>query len=180
MAFRSKRFAGGTRHRALKKRAVWINIPFGNVTFTETVGNQVLLVPEDWEASFTGLAIESATLRAVVGQLTFKQTAIGTAGGNYFWGLYLRGQTDTAVPVFTTAGMSENIWLRTGARATVTTVTDSLAGATNTWAVEDINIKVKRKLTSMVEICLCAQFGADAASPSGAIGGLLRFLVARD
>ena len=178
MAMRSRtRFSRG---RAPRKRAVWINIPFSNLVFTESVGNQVLLVPEDWEASFTGLAIESATLRAVVGQLTFKQTAVGTAGGNYFWGLYLRGQTDTAVPVFTVAGMSENIWLRTGARATVTTVTDSLAGGTNTWAVEDVAIKVKRKLTSAIEVCICAQFGADAASPSGSIGGLLRFLVARD
>ena len=39
--------------RRPRKRAIWVNIPFGGVAFTESVGNQVLLVPEDWEASFT-------------------------------------------------------------------------------------------------------------------------------
>ena len=41
--------------RVPRKRAVWVNIPFGSVAFSEVVGNQDLLVPEDWEASFTGL-----------------------------------------------------------------------------------------------------------------------------
>jgi len=177
MAFRSRtprRAVRGTR-----KRAVWINIPFGSVAFTETVGNQVLLTPEDWEASFTGLSIESATLRAVVGQLVFTQTVVGTTGGNFFWGIYIAGANETAVPVFTVSGMSEVVWLRTGARPTSSVLTDS-KGA-NTWgAVEPIEIKAKRKLTSAVQINICAQFGADAASPAGVIGGLLRFLVARD
>jgi len=171
---RGRRGSGGTR-----KRAVWVNIPFGNVAFTESVGNQVLLVPEDWEASFTGLSIESATLRAVVGQLVLQQTTVGTAGGNYFWGIYLAGANETAVPVFTTSGMSEVLWLRTGARSTSSVLTDS-KGA-NTWgAVEPIEIRAKRKLTSATQISICAQFGADAASPAGVIGGLLRFLIARD
>jgi len=175
----TRRFSRGRRGSAPRKRAVWINIPFGSVAFTETVGNQVLLVPEDWEASFTGLSIESATLRAVVGQLVFTQTVVGTVGGNFFWGMYMNGANETAVPVFTTSGMSEVIWLRTGARPTSSVLTDS-KGA-NTWgAVEPVDIKVKRKLTSAQQISICAQFGADAASPAGVIGGLLRFLVARD
>ena len=173
----TRRFSRG--RSSARKRAVWVNIPFGSVAFTETVGNQVLLVPEDWEASFTGLSIESATLRAVVGQLVFKQTVVGTNGGNYFWGIYMNGANETAVPVFTTSGMSEVIWLRTGSRPTSSAVTDSLAS--NTWqAVEPIDIKVKRKLNSSLQISICAQFGADAVSPAGTIGGLLRFLVARD
>jgi len=178
MAFRSRsRARPGAR--APRKRAVWINIPFGGVAFTESVGNQDLLFPEDWEASFTGLSIESATLRAVVGQLCFKQTVVGTVGGNFFWGLYMAGSNETAVPVFTTTGMSENQWLRTGCRPTATAITDSLAA--NTWqAVEPIEIKAKRKLTSATKISICAQFGADAVAPAGIIGGLLRFLVARD
>jgi len=169
-----------SRRRILtRKRAVWVNIPFGNVAFTETVGNQVLLVAEDWEASFTGLSNESATLRAVVGQVCFKQTAVGTDGGNFFWGIYLNGSNETAVPVFTVSGMSEVTWLRTGARCTSSAITDSLAS--NTWqATEPVNIMAKRKLTSSQQISICAQFGADAASPGGVIGGLLRFLIARD
>jgi len=168
-----------SRGRTPRKRAVWINIPFGSVAFTESVGNQVLLVPEDWEASFTGLSIESATLRAVVGQLIFQQTVVGTAGGNMFWGIYMAGANETAVPVFTTSGMSEVIWLRTGSRATAASVS-AAASAFAYSAVEEVDIKAKRKLTSASQISICAQFGADAASPAGVIGGLLRFLVARD
>ncbi len=165
--------------RRVRKHGIWVNIPFGNVAFTESVGNQVLLVPEDWEASFTGLSIEKASLRAVVGQLCFTQTVIGTTGGNFFWGLYMRGQTETAVPTFTTTGMSTNVWLRTGCRPTASVVTDS-KGA-NTWgAVEPIAIGVRRGLTSSIQICIAAQFGADAASPAGVIGGLLRFYIVRD
>jgi len=171
---RFSRGRGGPR-----KRAVWINIPFGAVAFTESVGNQVLLVPEDWEASFTGLSIESATLRAVVGQLVFQQTTVGTAGGNFFWGIYIAGANETAVPVFTTSGMSEVQWLRTGCRPTSSVLTDS-KGACTWGAVEPIEIKAKRKLTSATQISICAQFGADAASPGGVICGLFRFLVARD
>jgi len=178
MAFRSRSRSVRTV-RGARKRAVWINIPFASVAFTESVGNQVLLVPEDWEASFTGLSIESATLRAIVGQLVFTQTVVGTAGGTFFWGIYMAGANETAVPVFTTSGMSEVIWLRTGCRPTSSVLTDS-KGA-NTWgAVEPIDIKAKRKLTSASQISICAQFGSDAAAPAGVIGGLFRFLVARD
>jgi len=179
MATRSlTRFRG--RSRGPRKRAVWVNIPFSNVVFTESVGNQVLLVPEDWEASFTGLSIESATLRAVVGQLSIRQTAAGTAGNVCFWGLYLRGALETAVPVFTTTGMSTNQWLWTGCRGVSTTVTDGIQMSQIAVSSEAVNIKAKRKLTSATELCICAQFGADAATPAGTIGGLLRFLVARD
>jgi len=172
--FPTRRRAGGPR-----KRAVWINIPFGGVAFTESVGNQDLLFPEDWEASFTGLSIENAVLRAVVGQLVFKQNVVGTVGGNFFWGIYMAGANETAVPVFTTTGMSENVWLRTGCRPTASSITDSLAS--NTWqAVEPIEIGVKRRISSKDKISICAQFGSDAAAPAGIIGGLLRFLVARD
>jgi len=178
MASRSTtRFRRGVR--GARKRAVWINIPFAAVAYTESVGTQVLLVPEDWEASFTGLSIESATLRAVVGEICFKQTVVGTNGGMMFWGIYMASANETAVPVFTTSGMSEVIWLRTGARPTSSAITDSLAS--NTWqSVQPIDIKVKRKLTSASSLYICAQFGADAASPAGVLGGLLRFLVARD
>jgi len=166
-------------HRAPRKRAVWVNIPFGGVAFTESVGNQDLLLPEDWEASFTGLTQERAVLRAIQGQLVFQQTAVGTAGGNYFWGIYLAGANETAVPVFTTAGMSEVTWLWTGCRGASTSVTDSINA--HTWAAtEPVAITSKRKLDTRTKVSICAQFGADAATPAGIIGGLLRFLVARD
>jgi len=177
MAFRRTTRRGAPR--GLRKKAVWINIPFGAVAFTESVGNQVLLVPEDWEAQFTGLAIESCVLRAVVGELVFQQTTAGTAGGNYFWGMYIADANNTVVPTFTVAGMSENIWLRTGCRATASTVTDS-KGACTWGATQPIEVAAKRRLTSRDSISICAQFGADAASPAGVINGLLRFLVARD
>ena len=74
------RFRTRTRRVVARKRAIWVNIPFGSVPYTESSGNQLLLVPEDWEASFTGLTQKSASLRAIVGEITLQPTA-GTAGG---------------------------------------------------------------------------------------------------
>jgi len=175
MAFRRapRRAARGAR-----KRAIWVNIPFGGVAFTETVGRQLLLVPEDWEATFTGLANEHAVLRAVVGEVVFYQTTVGTAGGNFFWGIYLAG-IDKAVPVFTTTGMSDVSWLRTGARATGSSVSASALQSSHLLS-QSIDIKAKRKLDTNSQISICAQYGADAASPAGVMSGILRFLVARD
>jgi len=164
--------------RAPRKRAVWVNIPFGNVAFTESVGNQLLLVPEDWEASFTGLTNEHAVLRAVVGEVCFMQTAVGTAGGNWFWGIYVAGIGKSA-PVFTTTGMSDVSWLRTGARSTASAVTGTLNQMGDLFSAP-INIKAKRKLDTNTQISMCAQFASDAASPAGFFSGILRFLIARD
>jgi len=173
---RSFRFA---RSASTRKRAVWINIPFGGVAFTESVGNQDLLVPEDWEASFTGLTQERAVLRAIVGELCIQQTVVGTAGGNMFWGIYMAGANETAVPVFTTSGMSEVVWLTTGARAASASVTASVLQSTQL-GIQPVSVKAKRKLDTRTKISICAQYGADAASPAGVLSGLLRFLVARD
>lgn len=162
-----------------RKKAVWVNIPFGGVAYSEVLGNQVLLVPEDWEASFTGLTIEQATLRAVVGQIVLAQSAAGTIGTPLFWGIYINGANETAVPAFTTSGMSEVDWLRTGCRATASSVSSSVT-TTTFMGTEDIAIKAKRKLRSRDQISICAQFGADAASPAGVLSGILRFLIARD
>jgi len=167
------------RAPATRKRAVWVNIPFGGVAFTESVGNQDLLLPEDWEASFTGLTQERAVLRAVVGELNIVQTTAGTAGGNFFWGIYMAGANETAVPVFTTTGMSEVIWLRTGSRPTSNSATQALS-LTSLDNAQAIDVKAKRKLDTRTKISICAQFGADAATPAGVMGGILRFLVARD
>jgi len=168
-----------TIRKAPRKRAVWVNIPFGSVAFSEAVGNQDLLVPEDWEASFTGLTQERAVLRAIVGEIVWKQTTVGTAGGNGFWGIYMAGANETAVPVFTTSGMSEVTWLWTGSRPTSSSVTDSI-NATLVNSTQAIHITAKRKLDTRTKIAICAQYGADAAAPAGTLGGILRFLVARD
>ena len=168
----------GIGWRRPRKRAVWVNIPFGGVNFSESVGSQLLLVPEDWEASFTGLTNEHAVLRAVVGEVCFAQTVAGTAGGNLFWGIYLAG-IDKTVPVFTTTGMSDVSWLRTGVRQTSSSVTATLV-ATLDLGVTKIAIKAKRKLDTNSQITICAQYGADAAAPAGVMSGLLRFLIARD
>jgi len=157
---------------------VWVNIPFGAVNFTEVAGRQLLLVPEDWEASFTGLTNEHAVLRAVVGEVVFMPTTAGTAGGNFFWGIYLAG-IDKAVPSFTTTGMSDVSWLRVGARGTADSVTANSSKGT-AWFGAPIDIKSKRKLDTNSQISIVAQYGADAASPAGIMSGILRFLVARD
>ena len=44
----------------------------------------------------------------------------------------------------------------------------------------EVNIKSKRKLTSKTAIYIGGQVGVDAASPAFTVGGILRFLVARD
>ena len=97
--------------RVPRKRAVWVNIPFGSVAFSEVVGNQDLLVPEDWEASFTGLTPRARGFARDRRGDRLEQTTVGTAGGNGFWGIYMAGANETAVPVFTTSGMSEVTWL---------------------------------------------------------------------
>jgi len=166
------------RRAGTRKRAVWVNIPFGGVNFSETAGEQLLLLPEDWEASFTGLSNERAVLRAVVGEVIFAQTVVGTAGNNLFWGLYLSG-LGAATPVFTTTGMSTVSWLRTGVRAVTNSITNSQSMVLSNYA-QQIDVKAKRKLDSSLKLSIVAQYGADAASPAGIMSGLLRFLVARD
>ena len=163
------------RSRGARKRPIWVNIPFGAVAFTESVGNQALLQPEDWEPSFTGLSIDRAVLRAIVGYIVIQQTVVGTAGTTGFWGIYMNDAGSATVPTFTTSGMSEVDWLRTGAFGCTTSVTGSLSAAEQ--AAIPINITAKRRISSRDQIQICAQFGADAASPAGVLGGLLRFLV---
>jgi len=174
MAFRRR----AIMRRAPRKRAIWVNIPFGQVPFTETAGRQLLLVPEDWEATFTGLANERAVLRAIVGEITFTPIAAGTLGGTFFWGIYAAG-IDKATPVFTTTGMSDVSWLRVGARATTSVITGAITVSTTMFS-QPIDITSKRKLDTNTQISIVAQYGADAASPGAMMGGILRFLVARD
>jgi len=163
---------------ATKKKALWVNIPFGSVSFTESVGNQALLIPEDWEAQFSGTGNETAVLRAIVGALMVQPTVAGTIGTTGFWGIYIAGANETAVPTFTVAGMSEVDWLLTGAFGTAgTLVSGSSSQPINT---QHVFVRAKRRLKSRDSIYICAQYGADAASPAGVLGGILRFLVARD
>ena len=164
--------------RGARKRAVWINIPFGNVQFTETSFTALLLAPEDWEAQFTGDANETAVLRAIVGNVTYAQSAAGTVGGTAFWGIYIADKDATVFPVFTVAGMGDVDWLHTHVQATATSVTGTLLASVQ--STIPVNIKAKRRLKSRDSIYITGQFGADAASPSAILGGLLRFLVARD
>jgi len=173
-----RRFRTARRAARPRKRGVWVNIPFGGVIFTETAGRQLLLTPEDWEASFTGLTNEHAVLRAIVGEIVLMPTVVGTAGGNMFWGIYAAGK-DKATPVFTTTGMSDVSWLRVGARGTSDSVSSNLAKAGNT-LTQLIDIKAKRKLDTNTEISIVAQFGADAAAPQGVLAGILRFFIVRD
>jgi len=179
MAYRSKtRFA----RRAPRKRAVWVNIPFGSVQVTVTITRQLLLLPEDWEASFTGLTNEQAVLRAIVGELTFVQATACSAsnkGAAWFWGLYMAG-IDKATPPFTTTGMSDVSWLLTGCRAQSPDVTSSI-NVCSTIFTQQIHVAAKRKLTTNSQISLASQFGNDASgAPAGVISGIVRFLIARD
>lgn len=179
MAFRSRsrsRFA-----RAPRKRAIWINIPFSTVAYTEVAGAQLLLTPEDWEAQFTALGMERATLRAIVGEIYLFQTVVSTTPGiPTFWGIYRDSVGAAAVlPAFTVTGMGQVDWLLTGVIANATTVTASTIQAQHQNVIP-IRIKTKRKLTSQDQIKIIAQIGSDAGSPAGTINGLLRFLVARD
>jgi len=175
MAFRSRSRAP-VRRSGVRKRAIWINIPF-NFTFSETAGNQLLVSPEDWEAQFTALGMEKALLRAVRGVICWHQTAAGTLATSVtFWGIYCTDITNTAAPVWTVTGMGTQDWLHTDAFFTQGT----LSGTNAAIQRRDINVKSKRKLTSKTAIYICGQIGADAATPTAQVGGILRFLVARD
>ena len=175
MAFRSRSRAP---RRGARKKAVWVNIPFGAVAFTESVGSQLLLTPEDWEAQFGGNDNETAVLRAIVGTLTIQQTVIGTIGTTGFWMLYINDKDATVVPNFTVADLGDIDILRTGAFGT----SGALVGATEGQPSNSIpiTVKAKRRLKSRDAVRLALQYGADAAAPAGVAGGLLRFLVARD
>jgi len=164
--------------RRAKRDTVWVNIPFAAAAFTESIGTQILMVPEDWEAQFTGNAWERATLLAIKGNITVQQTVAGTAGTTGFWGIYIMDANASVNPAFTVAGMSEVDWLYTGALGISTSVTTSLTSAQG--AVIPIDIKTKRRLNGRDAIWISAQYGSDAASPAGVMGGLLRFLVARN
>jgi hypothetical protein len=175
MAFRS-RSRGFARPRVARKRALWVNIPFV-FSFSETAGNQLLLSPEDWEAQFTALGMEKATLRAVRGVLWWHQTVAGTlATSAGFWGIYKTDITNTAAPVWTVTGMGTQDWLHTDSWC----IQGTLSGTTAALQRRDIKIVTKRKLSSKDAIYICGQIGADAASPAANVGGILRFLIARD
>jgi len=162
--------------RAPRKRAIWINIPF-LFSFSETAGNQLLVSPEDWEAQFTGLSMEKATLRAVRGVLWWQQTTGGTlATSSAFWGIYRTDITNTVAPTWTVTGMGTQDWLYTDAFCIQGTVT----GTNTAMQRQQMDIKSKRKLDSKTALYICGQIGADAASPAVTVGGILRFLVARD
>jgi len=174
MAFRSRsrrRFAARPR-----KRAIWVNIPF-LFTFSETATNSLLVTPEDWEAQFSGLSMESATLRATVGVVWWHQTAAGTlATAACFWGIYRTDINDTAAPVWTVTGMGTQDWLHCDSFA----VQGTLSGTNAAIQRRDIRLVSKRKLTSKTKLFICGQIGSDAASPTVNVGGILRFLIARD
>jgi len=174
MAFRSRsRLAV---RRAPRKRAIWINIPFV-FSFSETAGNQLLLSPEDWEAQFTALGMEKATLRAIRGVLWWHQTAAGTlATSAAFWGIYKTDITNTAAPVWTVTGLGTQDWLHTDSFC----VQGTLSGTTAALQRVEMRIVTKRKLDSKSAIYICGQIGTDAATPTANVGGILRFLVARD
>ena len=53
--------------RVPRKRAVWVNIPFGSVAFSEVVGNQDLLVPRTGKRA-SQASPKRAVLRAIVGR----------------------------------------------------------------------------------------------------------------
>jgi len=174
MAFRSR--SRLRRAPAARKRAIWINIPF-LFSFSETAGNQLLLSPEDWEAQFTALGMEKATLRAIRGVLWWQQTVAGTiATSGAFWGIYKTDITNTAAPVWTVTGLGTQDWLHTDAFC----IQGTVSGTNTAIQRRDMKIVTKRKLTSKDAIYICGQIGADAASPAANVGGILRFLVARD
>jgi len=173
MRFRSRRAARP------RKKAIWVNIPFGSVVFTESAGAQALLVPEDWEAQFTGLANERAVLRTIQGEVTIQQTAVATVGLTGFWGIYIAGEDRPTPPVFTVAGMSDVDWLHVGAFGAQGTLSSASAVLSN--GARPVSTRAKRKLSSRDTVYIVAQFGADAsANPIGLLGGVLRFLIARD
>lgn len=159
----------------MRKRAIWVNIPF-TMTFSETAGNQLLVTPEDWEAQFTALSMERATLRAVRGVLYWHQTVAGTLGSPAFWGIYVTDIANTVAPVWTVTGLGTQDWLHTDCFC----VQGTLSGTNAATQRRDISIKSKRKLSSKSAIYIGGQIGADAATPAATVGGILRFLIARD
>jgi len=93
-----------------------------------------------------------------------------------FWGIYKTDITNTVAPNWTVTGLGTQDWLHTDAFFTQGT----LSGTNAAIQRREMEIKTKRKLTSKDAIYICGQIGADAATPLASIGGILRFLVARD
>jgi len=175
MAFRrTTRFRRG----GPKKQAVWVNIPFQGVTFTETVGGTELMVAEAWEAQFTGLAYERAVIKAIRGYVTVQQGVVGTnATSSAYWGLYLADGGGAITVAFTVSGMSEVRWLHTAAVGVAGTLVTQTSAAIMNFPID---VRAKARITSRDSLYIAGQVGTDAASPGFTLGGLLRVLVARD
>jgi len=166
----TRRAAGG------RKRAIWVNIPF-TYTMAEVAGFQTLVIPEYWEAQFSGENNETATLRAIRGAVSWQQTANGTLGRSFFWGLGIMDVNATVVPSFSIAGMAEVDWLHVDAFAAQGSFTGTVAALQS----KEIAVKAKRKLKSRDQIFISGQSEPDAAAnPTANINGVLRFLIARD
>jgi len=93
-----------------------------------------------------------------------------------FWGVYKTDITNTAAPTWTVTGLGTQDWLHTDSFC----IQGTLSGTNAAIQRRDMLIKTKRKLDSKSAIYICGQIGADAASPSVNVGGILRFLIARD
>ena len=164
--------------RSARKKAIWANVTINSQAFTETVGSALLLTPEDWEAQFTGYANETAVLRAVVGEALIQQTTVGTAGNACIWGIYIADKDSTVPPSFqTTGGMGDYDWLHTGAQGVAGTLVTQTSASLGHYP---LRIKAKRRLRSRDAIWIAAQYMSDATAPAGTMGGIFRFLVARD
>jgi len=166
----------GFRRPGLRKKALWVNIPF-TMTIAEASSFQVLVLPEYWEAQFSGENNETAVLRAVRGQIMYQQTAAGTLGRGFFWGLCIQDVNATVTPTFSISGMAEVDWLWTGMFAAQATPAGTVAALQH----EYMDVKAKRRLKSRDAIVLVGQSEPDAAAaPVANINGILRFLIARD
>ena len=81
-----------TIRRAPRKPLVWINIPFGSVAFSKLWATRTSWCPRTGKRASQDSRRKRAVLRAIVGEIVWKQTAVGTAGGNGFWGIYARAE----------------------------------------------------------------------------------------
>jgi len=146
-----------------------------------TPDGQSLLLPAQWQVA-SSIAFERATVLAIRGWLSFRQTLAGAGAFPAFYAAILKQDVQTATmdPALLTEYDDHDMlwtWGQTAAVAAgFTPVTDPRGAASYTLPID---IRVKRKVSSNELIAFTTGVAAGTTAPTYECVGILRVLVDR-
>lgn len=174
---RRRRF--GARRRQ-KRDLVWVTLPF-NLAVTEALSVVALIDAFAWTA-VPGLAYERATLLRIVGELCWKQLFFdGTTDSNVlYWSIQVVNSSAQAVDPTDVGAIQTVDQLHYGIRAIADDDETNPQTQIPLLQWQQLDIKVKRKLTSDTQIIIAARIqDAAGATPAVMMSGALRCLIDR-